>query len=145
MIHSLLQRLFATTPSPLPEPESHLAFAALMVRIARTDGLYAAEESEKIDKVLMQHFGLDPFAAQHLRAAAEDLETAAPDTVRFTRALKAATPLEHRAALVQSLWSIALADGHRDPSEDQQLRLLANLLGLSDVESASARHRAEQQ
>jgi uncharacterized tellurite resistance protein B-like protein len=145
MIQSLLTRLFASTPTELPEPEARLAFAAMMVRIARSDGLYAVEEVERIDKNLMHHYKLDPFEAQHLRAAAEDLEIAAPDTVRFTRALKNATPLKDRAALVQSLWSIALADGHRDASEDQQLRLLANLLGLSDVESAMARQRAEQQ
>lgn len=145
MIHSLLQRLLATAPARLPEPDTRLALATLMVRIARTDGLYAVEEVEKIDKVLMQHFKLDPFEAARLRADAEDTETAAPDTVRFTRAIKDTTALEDRTALVQSLWSIALADGYRDAQEDQQLRLLASLLGLSDVDSALARQRAEQQ
>lgn len=144
MIQSLLHRLMSTAPTRLPEPDTRLALATLMVRIARMDGLYAVEEVEKIDKVLMQHFKLDPFEAAHLRAEAEDIETAAPDTVRFTKAIKDTTALEDRSALVQSLWSIALADGYRDAAEDQQLRLLASLLGLSDVDSALARQRAEQ-
>jgi uncharacterized tellurite resistance protein B-like protein len=62
--------------------------------------------------------------------------------VRFTRAIKAATALEDRADLVSALWSVALADGARDAEEDRLLRLVANLLGLSDVENAQARQRA---
>lgn len=142
MFADLLQRLLAPAPTRLPEPDAQLALAALMVRVARTDGLYAAEEVERIDRVLMSRHGLDAFAAAHLRVAAEDLETAAPDTVRFTKALKAAVPLEDRTHLVQALWSVAMSDGIRDANEDQMLRLLANLLGLTDVESGLARQRA---
>jgi uncharacterized tellurite resistance protein B-like protein len=120
-----------------------LALAALLVRVARSDGLYAAEEVERIEKILMTRNGLDPFEAAALRAQAEELELQAPDTVRFTRALKAAVPVEDRAGLLEALWSVALADGQRDASEDQQMRLLANLLGLTDVESAQARQRAD--
>ena len=92
----------------------------------------------------MQHHRIGPFEAARLRTEAEDLESQAPDTVRFTRALKAAVPLEDRAQLMQALWAVALADGQRDADEDQMLRLLANLLGLTDVESGLARRRAEQ-
>ena len=73
---------------------------------------------------------------------AEALEAEAPDTVRFTRALKEAVPLEDRAALVEAMWSVALADGARDAEEDQLMRLVANLLGLGDRDSALARQRA---
>jgi uncharacterized tellurite resistance protein B-like protein len=71
------------------------------------------------------------------------LEAQAPDTVRFTRALKAATAVEDRAGLVQAMWSVALSDGIRDADEDSLLRMVANLLGLTDVESNLARQRAE--
>lgn len=145
MFADLLSRLFAPAPQILVEPDARLALAALMVRVARIDGLYAAEEVERIDRVLMKRHALDAFAAARLRADAEDLETVAPDTVRFTKALKAAVALKDRADLVQALWSVALADGIRDEGEDQMLRLLANLLGLTDVESGLARQRAEQE
>ena len=39
---------------------------------------------------------------------------------------------------------MALADGERDVEEDALLRLVANLLGITDVESAAARKRMEQ-
>ncbi len=143
MIADILRSLLAPAPPRLPEPDARLALAALLVRIAKTDGLYAAEEVERIDQILMTRHHIGPFDAAKLRTEAEDLETQAPDTVRFTRALKAAVPLEDRAGLMQALWSVALADGLRDQSEDQQMRLLANLLGLTDVESALARQQAE--
>ena len=77
-----------------------------------------------------------------MRVEAEKLEAEAPDTVRFTRALKEAVPLEERKALAVALWEVALADGERDAGEDNELRVLARLLGLTDVESAEARHMA---
>jgi uncharacterized tellurite resistance protein B-like protein len=138
----LLRRLLAPAPS-LTEPDAQLALAALLVRIARTDGLYAAEEVERIDRVLAIRHGLDPFAAAKLRTQAEDVEAEAPDTVRFTRALKDAVPVEERSDLMTALWSVALADGLREVHEDQLLRLVSNLLGLTDVESALARQKAE--
>ncbi len=141
----LLRRLMAPEPARLPDPDAKLALAALLVRIARTDGLYAAEEVERIDRVLALRHGLDPFAAAKLRTEAEDLEREAPDTVRFTRALKDAVALEDRAELMTSLWSVALADGLREAHEDRLMRLVANLLGLTDVDSALARQRAERE
>jgi uncharacterized tellurite resistance protein B-like protein len=142
MFSNLLNALLSPSPLRLAEPDAKLALAALMVRIARTDHLYAAEEVERIERVLMQRYGLDAFAAADLRRDAESLEIEAPDTIRFTRALKDAVPLEDRAGLMTALWSVALADGSRDADEDQMLRLISNLLGLNDVESGLARQRA---
>ena len=141
----LLRRLMAPEPARLPEPDAELALATLLVRVARSDGLYAAEEVERIDRVLARFHGLDPFAAARLRSQAEDLERDAPDTVRFTRALKDAVALEDRADLMTALWSVALADGLREAHEDRLMRLVANLLGLTDVESALARQKAERE
>lgn len=143
MLQAILRALSAPEPARLPEPDARLALAALLVRVAKTDGLYSAEEVERIDRVLMTHHGIGPFDAGKLRAEAEELEALAPDTVRFTRALKAATALEDRAALMQALWAVALADGMRDAEEDRLLRMVASLLGLTDVENGLARQRAE--
>ncbi len=143
MFDKLLKSLLAPTPAPLANGDARIALAALLVRVARTDHMYAAEEIERIEAILMQRYGLSPFEAMDLRARAEELESQAPDTIRFTRALKDAVALEDRAGLVQALWSVALVDGSRDGGEDQMLRLIANLLGLTDVESGLARQRAQ--
>jgi uncharacterized tellurite resistance protein B-like protein len=145
MFETFLRRLLAPEPVRLPDPEAHLALAALMVRAARTDGHYTSPEIARIDRVLAAHLSIGPTEAAKLRAEAEVLETEAPDTVRFTRALKAATALEDRSHLMQALWSVALADGAREAQEDQLMRMVASLLGLSDVQSALARQRAERE
>jgi uncharacterized tellurite resistance protein B-like protein len=142
MFDALLRRLLAPTPDRLPEPDMQRALAALLVRVARADGDYAAKEIATIDQTLGAQFNLSPYAATALRAEGEVLEAEAPDTVRFTRALKAAVSLEDRMALMQALWQTALADGTRNAEEDRILRMVANLLGLSDVQSALARQRA---
>ena len=145
MFADLLRGLLAPAPKPLPDPDARLALAALLVRLARTDRLYSAEEVERIDRVLMQRHGLTAPEAAALRERAETLELQAPDTTRFTKALKDAVPLDHRIDLLQALWSVALADGQRNADEDQMLRLVANLLGVSDVDSGIARQRAEKE
>jgi uncharacterized tellurite resistance protein B-like protein len=142
MFDALLRRLTAPTPDRLPEPDADLALAALLVRLARADGDYASAEIARIDKVLAARHGLTPDAARALREQAEVLEQEAPDTVRFTRAIKDATAIEDRAELMQALWSVALADANRDDAEDQLMRLVTSLLGLTDQQSALARQRA---
>ncbi|ACM01559.1 tellurite resistance TerB family protein [Cereibacter sphaeroides] len=143
MFDSLLRRLTAPAPDRLPDPDADLALAALLVRVARADGHYDEAEIARIDQVLANRRGFGPEAAGQLRREAEAFEAQAPDTVRFTRALKEAVPVEDRFALMQALWTVALADGERDADEDQVLRLVANLLGLTDQESAIARQHAE--
>lgn len=142
MFNAFLSRLMAPTPDRLPEPDADLALAALLVRLARADGEYADVEVARIDKILAKRHKLTPAAAAALRAQAETLEQEAPDTVRFTRAIKDGTALEDRAELLQAMWSVALADDARDAEEDQLMRLVANLLGLTDQQSALARQRA---
>ena len=142
MFADLIRRLTAPEPAPLPDPEARLALAALMVRVARADGHYAAPEAACIDALLAERHGLSPAQAAAIRADAEVLEDEAPDTVRFTRAIKDAVALEDRDQVVEALWSVALADGQRDAEEDGVLRLVANLLGINDRDSALARQRA---
>ena len=139
---SFLDLLFGPAPTRLPAPDEQLALAALLVRVARADGHASPAELARIDRILSTRYALSPEAAHALRTEAETAEQLAPDTVRFTRALKEAVPLEDRKSLIEALWRVALADGARDAEEDRLLRLVADLLGLNDVDSALARQRA---
>ncbi|WP_170487737.1 TerB family tellurite resistance protein [Ruegeria profundi] len=142
MFRDFLSRLTQPDPDPLAEDDARLALTALLVRIARSDNDYADSEMARIDKVSVERYGLSPFEAAGLRARAEDLEAEAPDTVRFTRAIKEAVAYDDRLAVVQAMWSVALADGQRTGEEDSLLRLVVSLLGVSDVDSALARQKA---
>lgn len=138
-----MRQLMAPAPEPLPAPEARLALAALLVRLARADGAYATAEVARIDRVLAHRYRLDAGDTAALRHEAEMLELEAPDTVRFTRALKDAVPHEDRTGVLQAMWAVALADGARGAEEEQVIRLVANLLGLSDMDSAIARQSIE--
>jgi len=143
MFAKLLDSLMAPEPDPLDDGDARLALSALLVRVARTDGDYAASEIARIDRILMTRYALSEAGAKALRADAEVLENEAPDTVRFTRAIKEVVPYEDRTAVVRALWSVVLADGERDDEEDALLRMVASLLGVQDRDSAFARQAAE--
>lgn len=144
MIARMLSRLMAPAPAPLPASEARLALGALLVRLARSDDRYTADEAARIDRVLASRYALSPFEAAAVRREAEAIEAEAPDTVRFTRALKDAVPHEDRIGILTALWDVALSDGERDAEEDALIRLVANLLGVNDKDSALARQRVEQ-
>ncbi len=143
MFGDFLKTLLQPEPAPLPDADARLALAALLVRVARSDGRYDPEEADLIAKVLSERYALSPFEASKLRGQAEQLESEAPDTVRFTRAIKDAVPYEDRMSVIEGLWSVVMADGARDEAEDSLLRLVASLLGIKDQDSARARQRVE--
>jgi uncharacterized tellurite resistance protein B-like protein len=145
MFDKLLRGLMSPEPEPLPEEDARLALAALLVRIARSDGDYAQTEVDRIGRILATRYNLSPFEAGKLRRDAETLEAEAPDTVRFTRAIKDHVAYEDRVGVIEALWQVVLADGERDTEEDALLRLVAPLLGVNDRDSNLARQKVQTQ
>jgi uncharacterized tellurite resistance protein B-like protein len=143
MFAELLKRLTDPAPAPLPDADARLALTALLVRVARSDNEYSPAERTRIQSIVKTRYGLDDAGRDALMVDAEALEAEAPDTVRFTRAIKDAVAYEDRRGVVEALWRVALADGARAKEEDALLRLVANLLGVTDMDSAQARQRAE--
>ncbi len=139
----ILNRLLSPAETPLNDTDARLALCALLVRVARSDHNYSDVEKDRIDRINQSRYGLDMGGAIILREEAEAMEAEAPDTVRFTRAIKDAVRYEDRTAVIEALWQVVLADGKRDASEDSLLRLSASLLGVNDRDSALARQRAE--
>jgi len=141
MFADFLKRLTQPEPDPLDDGDARLALTSLLVRIARSDGDYAPAERRQIEAVVTTRYVLDAQGTAELLTQAEALEEEAPDTVRFTRAIKEAVPYEERLGVIESLWSVVLADGVREQEEDALLRLISNLLGVNDIDSAQARQR----
>jgi len=117
--------------------------AALLVRIARSDEVYDEDEKDLINKMLQSRYNLIDNQSEDIRKQAEELEAKAPDTVRFTRLIKDTVPFEDRKSVVKDLWSVVLSDGKRDAEENNSMRLIANLLGVNDKDSALARQSVE--
>lgn len=141
MFGDLFKRLTAPDPAPLSDTDARIALGALLVRLARSDGSYDSDEIAQIDAVLMQRYGLADFDVADLRSQCELAEAEAPDTVRFTKAIKDAVDYEDRIGVIEALWSVVMADGVRDRHEDAMLRMVAPLLGVSDQDSHKARMR----
>ncbi len=139
MFGEFLRRLTQTENEALPDEDARLALTALLVRIARSDNDYSDAEKARIDRINAARYGLGPGAVSALREEAEALEAEAPDTVRFTRAIKDAVPYEDRLSVVKALWDVVLADGSRAEEEDALVRMAVNFLGVSDRDSALAR------
>lgn len=143
MFKFLASLLAAPHPAPLTADDAELALAALLVRLARADDSYDEAEHIRIERVLTARRGLGHAEARALRERAEGLEAEAPDTVRFTRALKDKIAYEDRIGVIEALWEVALADDARSAEEDALIRLAAQLLGVNDRDSALARQRVE--
>ncbi len=143
MFGEFLKRLTQPDAPALGSEDARLALTALLIRVAKTDGVFAESEIAQIDRIIVARYGLSPSEVKDLRDRAEELESQAPDTVRFTRAIKDATPYEDRSAVVRALWQVALADGDRDQNENSLLRLAAKLLGVNDRDSNIIRKEVE--
>ena len=141
MFADFLKQLTAPSPALIKDTDARLALTALLVRIARTDGAYIQTEIDRIDAITSLRYSLTVEAAAKVRQDAETLESEAPDTIRFTRAIKDAVAYEDRLAVIESLWQVVLADGAREDEEDALLRLVSSLLGINDRDSALARQR----
>ena len=142
MISDFLKRLTGPEPDQLDDNDARLALTALLVRIARADNDYSPAEVAQIDRIAAHRYALSDDGARALREQAEALEAEAPDTVRFTRAIKDAVAYEDRRAVVEALWTVVLADGARAKEENALMRLTASLLGVTDMDSNLARQRA---
>ena len=141
----MFERLFPRSKSrnkPLPQPDAQLALGALLVRVALADQEYRASEVGQIDRVLAATFGLKPLDAAKLRASCEALELHAPGTPEFAEILRAEVPYSDRKALADAMWSVAMADGERDDTEERMLETIEDALGLSSSDIAAARKAA---
>ncbi|HEV7689275.1 MAG TPA: TerB family tellurite resistance protein [Hyphomonadaceae bacterium] len=144
MVQGFLRRLLLSTGhDDLPPEDARLAIASVLVMAARADDHYDDSEQKMIDRALMKRFKLDAAQARGLREEGEAAESEAIDLFQFTRAIKAAIPIEDRIAILEELWTVILADGVRDPHEDSLMRQMADRLGLSDMDSALARRRVQ--
>lgn len=116
-----------------------LATAALLVLVARSDGLLKPAETASLRALLRDRFDLSEGAAGALieRAAGEEADAA--DLVEeIARGLDAGA----RRDLLAMAYRVATADGAMQEFEDDFVWRIGHLLGLSDREIEAVRRRA---
>lgn len=144
MISTLLRKLKGeAADARLSRDEERAAVAALLVIAAHADHDYKDAERTQIERVLAARYGLDAKAAAALRAEGEAAEAAATDLYRFTALIKREIAHEERAAVIEAMWRIVLADDEREKHEEALMRRVTDLLGLDPRESIEARRRVE--
>jgi uncharacterized tellurite resistance protein B-like protein len=143
MMFDAIKRLFNRDEVPTERTlDPHVAAAALLVEAALADGVYANIESDRIALILLESFNLDAARADAVLEAAEMEAEDAIDAYRFTSRVKT-LPENERAAVIEGLYLVALADGERCAFEDAYIRHVASLLHVDDISRAHARKRAE--
>jgi len=137
---SMLRRFLNRLTPPDRGPNLAPVFGAVLVRLAKADGVYTADERAMIMSQITPLLGEGDTADTALNNA-EEIEAAAGDTIHLANQIKQLVPLDERVNLIESAWAVVLADGSRDAHEDAIMRLFAKLMGLSDGDSARARQR----
>ena len=125
--------------------DTHLAATALLVHVARVDGILAASESERLSRLVQGHYADGPDAARALieRAAAMDSETR--DVASLVEMIPHDADRVEREALLTMAWSVAAADGRVDEFEEALVERLGRLLGFDDRAIATARRIGQRQ
>ena len=119
--------------------EAAIEVACIFIRVGKLDNHLAAIEKEKIKVLLIKRFDLDKDILVSILTKAEEMEISINDNVQLTKRIKQHINFEERFDLLKDIWEIILADKIKTDEEDAYMRLLCNLLGLSDKDNALAR------
>ena len=142
LLGRLMQGFRTTHAEPLPAPDEKLALGALLVRVAKSDKVYTVSEISLIDRILAQHFGLNPVAAAKMRATCEKLQAAAPNSDEFAELIRKELSHDERMEALCDLWQVVMADGSEDAVEIDIVESVRKALGLTEADSATARQDA---
>jgi len=119
-----------------------LATAALLVEIARADHVLHEAERDALRAQIEQHLRLPATDVTALLDAAAQAVEDSVSLHEFTHLLNRHLPPAQRRRLVESLWRVALADGHVDALEEHGIRKIASLLHVSHDAFIAAKLRA---
>ena len=144
MLKQILSR-FSSLPSTgaLPKSDAPHALGTLLVRAAKADKIYLLEEIELIDDLLAHQYSITLDQAEVLRQECETLDVAIPDTQAFAHVLRDAIDYNERVATILALWEVVFADGKAVEAEQELLKELEELLGVSPEKSRELYKLAE--
>ncbi len=147
----LFQRLltYASSAFGLPAPteavpdgsEEHLAATALLVHVARADGVLDPAESERLVRLVRRRYAGSDAEAESLIARAATFEAQTRDMNSLVELIRDDGDPEQRGRLLAMAWSVAGADGAVHEFEEALVWRLGKLLGFDESGIAAARDR----
>ncbi|NEU11691.1 TerB family tellurite resistance protein [Methylobacterium sp. BTF04] len=129
----------AGQPDVAEEADERLAAIALLVHVARADGVLAPVETERLARLVEGRFAQTRVEAEALiaRAAAFDAQTR--DMAVLVEMMGHEPDAEARRRLLAMAWSVANADGVIHEFEEALVWRLGRLLGFDDAAIGQAR------
>ena len=128
--------------SPVEDDEWAAAIAGLLIEAAMADGELDGSERAQVARILSAQPGLDATGADRLIDEALASHEARVEIHSLTRAIRAETDPDDRAAILEMAWMVVMSDGEVHEYEAQLMRRLAGLLYVDDIESGRAAKRA---
>lgn len=122
--------------------EVHLASAALMFEVIRSDHQIKPEEIQNFRQKLTSMLNLSADEIEDVVRLAEDEADAATSLYQFTAKITKHFGPEQRIGLIENLWRMAYADNELDKYEDYTIRKVANLIHVSTADTAYAHRKA---
>lgn len=131
-----------------PETSEHalrLATAALLVEMSRADFHVDAAEEEALAASLERYFSLTGAEARELMALAAREVKEAASLYQFTSLIDRHFSHDQKRQVLEMLWRVAYADGHKDKYEEHLVRKVADLIHLSHRDFIQTRLRVEEE
>ncbi len=127
-----------------PADDTHLAATALLVHVARVDGILAPAETERLGRLVLGRYAADAEAAHALVARASAFDAETRDIADLVEMIPHGMEEAERARLLGMAWAVAAADGVVGEFEEALVWRLGKLLGLDEAAVARARACAQE-
>ncbi len=121
-----------------------LAAAALMFEVVRADASVVDEERTVMRASLRSVFELSSEETDELVRLGEQQSRSASSLYEFTSLVDAELDAAQKKRIVELLWLVAFADGHKDAHEEHLVRLIAGLLHVPHPDFIEAKLRARE-
>ncbi|MDH3639556.1 MAG: TerB family tellurite resistance protein, partial [Gammaproteobacteria bacterium] len=124
------EQLATTERSQPSDHQLHLAAAALLFEVSRSDYSIDAAELKKIRTLVESMSDLSESETTQLMRFAEEEAQEATSLHEFTTLINDNWALEQKLQLAEWLWQVVFADGHLDDHEVHLMRKIQRLLYL---------------
>ena len=125
------------------EHRLQLAVGALLLEMTRVDGEVRPEQCARVEAAIRAQFDLSSEETTELIRLAEAERSDATDYFQFTQLINADFTPQQKAAIVEQLWAVALADRELHRYEEHLVRKIAQLLHVPHNAFIAAKHHAE--
>jgi len=125
------------------EHRIQLAVGALLLEMTRMDGEIRPEQCARVESAIRDHFDLSEAETKALIELAEAERDDATDYFQFTSLINAHYDAEQKIAIIEQLWTVALADDKLHRHEEHLVRKIAQLLHVPHSAFIAARHRVD--